>query len=406
MIKTQVIGIGAAGNKAAMELIKSNVVPLKNVLLVNSTSKDIPEEFSSNDGKVVQIGTDDLNGCGKEREEGKALALKALQSNKLDLDAFLYPDIDIVTIVTSTEGGTGSGASVIIAKYLKEVLKMNVHVFAFTGFEEDTRGLLNTVEFFKDMSDEYTVQVVRNKKFMQATNNNLIKAEELANKEFAVRMDVLLGNSIKASNQNIDDTDLFKIATNPGYMDIQYKEIGEKVRNTSQFNDIIKEMIDDSKGMDINDPSQTLMGVIVNMPENETSSIDHEFNGLVDHYGFPFEKFKHIQNEKGMSTFIAFICTGMKIPVQEIQDIYDKYREHTSRVNKGKDEFLSALSGFTEDESDSMFNLRSRKTSPVNTNDREKKDFFSSFELEAPNLPKNSASNKVINSKKNDMEKY
>lgn len=409
MLKAQVIGVGAAGNKASVELVKANIVPIQNVMLVNSTVRDIPKEFIEKQGKVSQIGTNELNGCGKEREEGKKLALAALQSGKLDLDTFINPDTDIVIIATSTEGGTGSGASVIIAQYLKSVLDVNVHIFAFTGFEEDTRGLFNTVEFFKDIKEDYTVQIVRNKKFTQETNNNLPKAEDLANKEFAIRTDILLGNPIKPSDQNIDNTDLYKISTNTGYMDIQYREISEKIRNTAQFNDIIQEMIDDSKGMDIDTASQTLMGVIININENEKGSIDHDFNGIIDHYGFPFEKFKHIQSDKGMKTFIAFICTGMKIPVQEIQDVYDKYRENTVRVNKGRDEFLSTLNKFTGEEADSMFNLASRKAATVDKTKENRKDFFTSFDLQAPNLPKDNNSNKSVHTKPKkgeDMKEY
>ena len=40
------IGIGAAGNKAAMELITSGVATEEDVILVNSTNKDIPKEFT------------------------------------------------------------------------------------------------------------------------------------------------------------------------------------------------------------------------------------------------------------------------------------------------------------------------------------------------------------------------
>lgn len=408
MLKAQVIGIGAAGNKATLEAINSKVVKVENTMLVNSTLRDIPKEYDSKNGKVAEIGNSELEGCAKQREDGKSLALTALQNNKLDLDGFIKPDTDLVVVVTSTEGGTGSGASVIIAHYLKAVLKLNVLMFTFTGFEEDVRGLSNTVEFFKDLKEEYTVQILRNKKFLQEANGNMLKAETLANKEFAIRLDILLGNPIKVSHQNIDRRDLFKMATTHGYMDIQYREITDKIRNVTQFNEILQDMIDSSKGMDVNSPSQTVLGVIINIPENERDFIDYECKTILNHYGdAPFDKFRHIQSEKGMSNFISFISSGMKIPVAEIQDVYDKYLETTERVNKERDEFLSSLNKFNIKEEDNKFNIGQRGDDSKLLNDKSKKDFFDSFNLETPNLQKNNNSNKSIKTDSStDMKNY
>ena len=45
MLEAQVIGVGAAGNKAALELLKNGTVGDKNrIMLINSTPKDIPAE--------------------------------------------------------------------------------------------------------------------------------------------------------------------------------------------------------------------------------------------------------------------------------------------------------------------------------------------------------------------------
>ena len=45
MLKTKIIGVGAAGNKAAINLIEKGVIEKGNVLLLNSTKKDIPDEY-------------------------------------------------------------------------------------------------------------------------------------------------------------------------------------------------------------------------------------------------------------------------------------------------------------------------------------------------------------------------
>lgn len=375
MLKAQVIGVGAAGNKAAIKLIEQKVVGEEAVLLVNSTIRDIPEKYLEI-CKISQIGGENngMEGCGKEPEIAKKLCYEALQSGKLDLDRFILPDTQIVIVVASTEGGTGSGASVVIANYLRTVLGVNVHVFGFLGFEDDARGLLNTVNWFKGLNDDITVEAIKNKYFI-SNRGNYIKAEMDANVEFAIRTSILLGNPIMPSEQNIDRTDLYKLSTQVGYMNIEYKEIDEKIKNSLHFSQILKEMIDESKSLRPDCPSEKLLGVIINIPNKDTDNIDYSFKEIIDRYGKPFEKFLHIQSCDAMPTFIAFISSGMELPLDEVKEIYDKYTEATSRVNRNKNDFFSKLSGLEQDADDMGFNLNNR--SSVNT--RSKASFFSSY---------------------------
>ena len=166
MLEAQVIGVGAAGNKAALELLKNGTIGEKNrIMLINSTPKDIPAEYAD---MFIQIGSNaSLGGCGKEPDIGERICIDALKEGKLNLEEWVLPTTKIVIVVCSTEGGTGSGATPVIAKYLREVMGMNVHVFAFLGFEEDARGLLNTVNFFKRLPEDVTVEAIRNKNFLE-----------------------------------------------------------------------------------------------------------------------------------------------------------------------------------------------------------------------------------------------
>jgi cell division GTPase FtsZ len=152
-MNAKVIGIGAAGNKAAITLIEKGVIPKSGALLLNSTLKDVPAGYKD----IATQFSGALGGCGKERDIAKTLVLESLQNGTLSVDGLLDPDDKMVIIVNSSEGGTGCGSSSILAKYFKEVLKANVHMFVFTGFEEDGRGLKNTVEYFQDLREDYTV---------------------------------------------------------------------------------------------------------------------------------------------------------------------------------------------------------------------------------------------------------
>lgn len=374
MATASVIGIGAAGNKAAISLIENGVIAREKVMLVNSTVKDIPTDYTDIAVKFKAAE----GGCGKERDLAKNLALGALKNSEINLDSFADPSDSFVIIVTSSEGGTGCGASAIFAKYFKDVVGIPVHLFVFTGFEDDGRGLQNTVELFQDIEAEYIVEAISNKKFLDDpdVNGNKIKAEKKANQEFAMRIKILLGGLICNSDQNIDETDLYKLTTTPGYMMIDYRPL-KNIKNIEVFNKVLIDMIDNSKSLDISEPSAKRLGVIFNVSEKSQDFIDFGATVLRDRLGFPYEYFQHIQSI-GDSEFVAFIASGMQMPLDEIKEVYEKYKEQSAKVNKKQDSFFDFVGDLRGNSEDAMFDMGSRKDlKEVST--KSKADFFSGF---------------------------
>lgn len=390
MLTPFVIGVGAAGNKAALYAVDNQVISQDCVMLINSTEKDIPKNYF---GKKA-ILTSQFGGCGKEREVGKSTALADLQSGKLEFETMINPQTDVVIIVTSVEGGTGSGASPAIARYINEVMGYKVHIFALTGFETDPRGLRNTVGFFKDLTDSMGVSVIRNKKFLTECAGDFSKAEKAANVEFSIELSILLGNPIVDSEHNIDKADLEKVSTYPGYTDIEYLELTEKIKNMDMYNKYIQDMIDNSKSFD-SEGTQKLLAVIINLPESEAQYIDRSQRVIHERYGQSYELFEHIQYDSSVENFIAFISAGNDIPIDEVEEVYRSYKEKTNSVKKSKSSFFDEVSEMEDSDDDFMFDGNSKKKTP---NAAAKKDFFSSFGLETPNVPKSKS--------KNDLTEY
>ena len=44
-MNVKLIGIGAAGNKAAINAVENKVIAIENVMLINSTLRDIPADY-------------------------------------------------------------------------------------------------------------------------------------------------------------------------------------------------------------------------------------------------------------------------------------------------------------------------------------------------------------------------
>lgn len=360
----KVIGIGAAGNKAAVTLVEKGILTEDKILLINSTFRDVPEDYRH---KAIQFSGG--NGCGKEREVSKQLFLNSLKFKELDaLDNLIEDTDDLAIIVSSTAGGTGSGSAPMIAKYLLETTGIAVQCFAFTGFEDDGRELQNTIEYFQEMEEDFIVQSISNSKFLPASNNNKLKAEILANEEFAKRIEILIAKGIVDSSQNIDETDLFKVVTTPGYMTISSVNI-ENIKNVDQLNKAITEMLDDNKSLDISEKGIKRLAVFLNIPEKLQDFIDYKFTVIMDRLGIPYEKFYHIQYNPDMDIQLSFIASGMKMPIDEVKYIYDRYIEESNRVNKKKDTFYEFASELRGNNEDAMFNVSTRKRKKIKSKD-------------------------------------
>lgn len=389
-MRTRIIGIGAAGNKAAISAVEDGIVKIDQVLLINSTLKDIPNDYVG----LKHCFTNAYGGCGKERSKAKELIIQDLQTDSMGLESFLKigteEETELVVIVSSTEGGTGSGSSPILANYIKSVHGIDCHLFAFTGFEEDGRGLMNTVEYAQEIKENIALECLQNSKYMSDCNGNKIKAEKAANADFCKKVSILFGNPLRDSDHNIDPTDLLKISTTPGYMVIEYRDF-TKIKNREGFRTLVEEMIDESKALDLNEKSQKKLAVIININKDSTDIIDYR-DILIDRFGLCFEMFEHIQYETDMPEFIAFISAGSKIPTKEIESIYDKYKQYTSQVDKTRDSFFAKK--FEFDDQDSMFDLKEEKV-VMNKN-----SFFNNL------VEKESTNNNKLKSGKNVEDAY
>lgn len=351
-----VIGIGAAGNKAVIRAVELGVVDPLSQVLINSTEKDIPDDYK--DTSII-IGKN-LKGCGKERNLAKNAMVSYLKEN--DTFSKIPATVDRVVIAASAEGGTGSGSAPILAKYIRDVVGFNTSVFAFTGFENDVRGLKNTIDFMKDLDEETTVQIVSNKKFLDEANQNYTRAQELANDEFCKRLLVMSGAILEESDQNIDDTDLHKLIDAPGLLDITYTDIENPLKNVEMFDKICSNLVDESKSIDFL-PTASRIGVIFNGKLTSRDAIDSSYKIFKSKYGEPYEVYTHLQENKTYSQeFLACVASGMKLPIDAMQKVYDEYLDRTSKISKDKDSFFEALENFKEVEDDKIFNISNRRT--------------------------------------------
>lgn len=377
-MELEIFGVGAAGNKAAIKAIESGVVSNEYIKLFNTTTKDIPSEYKNSD-MVVAFSSSILGGCGKEPAKGRKAIEDAMNNGNVDLVQLIHPGTKAVVICTSTEGGSGSGATPYIAKRLI-ALNIPVHIFAFVGFQEDFRSIKNTLTFFSNMDDNVILHVIKNSEFLDYTGDYQT-AEHKANEEFVKQLSTLTTNLIP-SEQNIDDKDMYKVATTSGYMDIKNISLNG-VKNEDMFNKAIIEAYTNSKSFDF-EPTAKRVAVIINASDKTRIAIDNTFEVLFKYTGDPKingEFFKHIQYDASKPEYIDIIASGIKIPDKEFAKISKDFKEIKSKRENNSVSYGSVFSDLDldlDDEDDLDMDVKSMNN-PDNVN-----GFFKEKVVDAP----------------------
>ena len=114
MLNLKVVGAGAAGNKAAIALIEKGFNK-DNVTLINSTSKDLPDDYKDN-AIIFGSNPSSLGGCGKERNIGKKLIIEDMKHGNVNIDSVVDPTTNAVIIVSSSTAFATSSVSGILPK--------------------------------------------------------------------------------------------------------------------------------------------------------------------------------------------------------------------------------------------------------------------------------------------------
>ncbi|KKR50382.1 MAG: Cell division protein FtsZ [Candidatus Levybacteria bacterium GW2011_GWC1_40_19] len=166
--KIRVLGIGGAGNNALNSMISSSSIQGVDFVAINTDAQAL---LMCQAATKIQIG-DALTkglGSGGDPEIGKQAAEESYEKVKDILDGS-----DMVFLTAGMGGGTGSGATPIIAKAAKEVGALTVAVvtkpFAFEG----TRRMVTAEDAVEEIKDKLdTLIVIPNQRILDVVDKKL-----------------------------------------------------------------------------------------------------------------------------------------------------------------------------------------------------------------------------------------
>lgn len=209
--KIAVIGVGGAGNKMLDTLmgIDGRYVPV----FCNTNIREMEDlNFFNADRNSLYLSN--AEGTGRDREKAQEV-IKQDQDRVIDFFASKFaPTSGISTfiILSSADGGTGSGSTPLLAKCIKRInpdAKVNV-VIAMPSKKEKELSLRNTMGLWNEIIQ------LKNKKIIDAIqfiDNNKMENEVEFNEATMKELD----DSIAINYNEIDAVDSEKVNTARGY---------------------------------------------------------------------------------------------------------------------------------------------------------------------------------------------
>lgn len=336
MLNIAVLGIGNAGGQVA------NIACARgfNTFCINSSEKDL--DIIDENISVFLLGNSE--GAGKDRRVAKSF-VKQYYKDLLKTEDFMdfINNIDVVFIVSSTGGGTGSGMSVILADILSKVYvnKIFINIGILPTLTDSIGAQRNTLEYLKEIKNlDKGYMLYDNNKYKHLTPDAYMSN---INNEIVDALCYLRGDySYKTKYGMIDDADMFKLLTVPGMINISYYEnFMEKDMDDKVMLDTFIPKIMKTNGTCQIDKDRIIkrMGIIVNLSEDLSRYYSSGMEDFKSNVGEPLEVFEHyyLKEDESIPNRLGVILSGLSIPDDRIQIVVQRIKEVEDALNKRKE---------------------------------------------------------------------
>lgn len=211
--KIRVMGIGGGGNNTLSSMISHNQIQGVDFVAVNTDAQAL---LLCQAATKMQMGENLTKGLGSggDPEIGKQAAEESAEKIKDMLDGS-----DMVFLAAGMGGGTGTGASPVIAKIAKEVGALTIAVVTKPFVFEGTRRMVTAedgVESLKDKVD--TLIVIPNQRILDVVDKklSLIEAFKVADSVMSQGVQGISDLITIPGLINVDFADVKTIMTNAG----------------------------------------------------------------------------------------------------------------------------------------------------------------------------------------------
>ena len=338
MLDISVVGIGNAGSQVAALAAEKLKVP---VLAINSSEKDlqtIPET-------IPHYLMGDEKGAGKERLAAKKFLKDSIMDILSSEQAVEVFNKEVVFIVSSTGGGTGSGTAVVMADVIREVYANTkvILVGILPTLKEALSTQVNTIEYMKELYEtvvDGTYMIYDNEKLAKLPSTVMMQK---INRSIVDDIDVIRGTYQHPTRfASIDEKDAGNIISTVGRIVIvSLRNLKEKDIDEVTLEDLLIEQFKTNTHCEIQrDKIVKRTGVISLLSERLNERFDTNLTEVQKFIGTPVESFEHtvINEDRQLENCVFLIAAGLTQINDRIRRINDRIEEINEQQQQREDD--------------------------------------------------------------------
>ncbi len=332
MLNVGIIGLGNTGNQVATLAQKELKIP---VLAINSSAKDLETVPDDVPKKIISSASGHSQGAGKNRSLAKSYLKDSIMKfiSSEDITGFMKK-LDVVFIISSTGGGTGSGTAPLMANIIQSMYTSTkvILVGVLPVNNEALSAHVNTLEYLNEL---YTI--LTDQTYMLYDNDCYAdlpswQMMEKVNTEIVRDIDVIrCMYNYTTKFDSIDEQDMLRLISFPGrIMVTRLEKIAEKDCDNKTIEDMLISSIKSNAHVEAQrDKTITASGIIVNLSETLISTFDNHIPKVREFMGDPIHDFNHIyvNTDRSLPNNVYLILSGLT-PVN------DKMHKISDRVNE------------------------------------------------------------------------
>ncbi len=341
--KIKVVGIGGAGGNAVNSMIDENIGGVE-FIAINSDFQDLQQSKAQ---RIIQIGKNIAKGLGVGGDP--VLGSDCAKADQNDIMEAVQ-GADMVFVTAGMGGGTGTGASPVVAKLARESGALTIAIVTKPFEFEAEKRLVQAEQGIKDLTQEVdSIIVIPNDKLNEVQQiTGILESFKAADNVLARAVrgiaDIIVGSGFI----NVDFADVKKIMQESGGKALMGTGDGE---GTSRAVEAAENAITSPLLEDISIDGST--GILINVTASSNFTID-ELNEACNHIKAKASSDVElifglvIDEAMGEKVRITVIATGIdgsmkrpvrEMPVEEVEE--DKHQVSFNLESAIDDETLS-----------------------------------------------------------------
>lgn len=331
MVKIGFLGIGACGNNIC-EIADQNGY---NACIMNTSPEDLGSISGILDTSKLLIGTN--GGCGKNRK----LAQEDVKNSYKNIINFVkdkFSNCNLIYVVFSTGGGTGSGMSPIIIDLLNKSFpnKKFGAIMVLPTFSESVVSFINSISCIKEVfSLNIPTMIIDNNNFTEY-NYTKKKLYDAINRKIISNFDLIFKTYRKNSKYgNLDSKDLTKLFNTSGMLTINECILPKnKIVDSHSFNKSIIDSWNKNIYCKLDfDKTIKRIGFIYEMDDKYTNLIN--YTDIYKEIGEPLETFEGFYLPENNDKVIS-ILAGLSFPENHFKKMEEIIEKKKGNINLNK----------------------------------------------------------------------